>query len=1043
MDFMRLNEKSKFVNDNKNIALLTNIYSTDNELYDGVFIFQLFEKFKDNNITSHLDYLENGLLDALNFFIIDEENINIFKSHLSTQDISFDLIIINESVFDSNFFDLDLLNLIIEVSKINNVKLLFDIDDNLDLLDSFYDDSNCYLLKSLVQNGDLITTSDSNLKSKLIDFNDNIVLMPKLLNIESDSHSFKLFKKWCILLNSIFKNDLILDAIIEYLTEIAEYDIIYNRLSHENKYKITVVIPIYNTGKKLRRTLKSIEYQTMGIEYIEVLMINDCSTDEVTLGILNEFVQKDNFKLVDLKDNQGRPGIPRNIGIKESSADYIMFLDHDDFFEISSLERLYNEMVFDENELDLVFGTYATVRNEKSTIYFDEKDINGYVKDLSESPRLMVYPAPSIWTKLFRKEFIVQNNILFPHILGEDAIFMDKVFLNAKGIKFLQKALISFHDLGEQSITNNVTLRYLREGLFSEQYFVEYFESINEPIYSKFRTDVLAYFFLKKFLDANLTEKEIRLIFPKYLWAMNQIKKYGAQLIYNNDVYETILSGNLEKLIKIKLPNSNKQNILYVTILDKSNSFPLIDSLDELLNHVNVYAITYTDFKIKLWSCNLNTFTLIKEIKFNDRIPNFYQLNSFYNYIFNSFKIDKVFFRYFDSNEYMFYFRSMIQTQNITPISFASKKDIVTIYGENSKELLNNLDFNYLDSDNINPHNEKGVIYTAIFGDYEPLLDPKIINENLDYICFTDNPNLESKVWNIKLIPDFIDDFHFKDNNGNEISFLDLDYTRQARAIKILPHKFLKEYDFSIWVDAGFLIVGDVIKYVNRYTKKDFLCISHSVRHCLYDEAEEVLRLNMDDNDLILKQIEKYKNENYPKNNGLIESGVLFRRHNSTKIISTMEDWFDEIINFCKRDQLSFNYVAWKNNLDFDIANMYCTRNAYFHHYFHRVKSIINNKVTLNEFRVILIDNSDMDNLKLSINEINKINDYIPISIITNNKNIHKYLECDFYNLEILHSDGDISPQVIKDATSKKSEKYIHIMNAGEILDYEFVLKNI
>lgn len=1037
MNFMKYDENYHFKENEKNIALITNKYEND-ELYDGVFIFKLFEKFSDN-ISIDLDNSRNNFLDSLNIFIIDENYINDFKTQLSSDDFLFDLIILHHNLFDSDFFNLNLLKSIIKVSKVNNIKTVFDICDNLELLDSFYDDSNYYLLKTLVQKVDLIITSDDILKSKLIDFNISIILMPKLSVPFTSQNSIKLCEKWIILLESLFKNNLILDAIIEYLTEIAEYSIIHN--NSNNEYKISVVIPIYNTGKKLWRTLKSIENQTLGIEYIEVLMINDCSTDKITLDILNEFVKKDNFKLIDLKDNQGRPGIPRNIGIKESSADYIMFLDHDDFFEISALEKLFNEFVFEENKpLDLVFGTYAPVVNEKATIYFDDKDKDGYVHDLTESPRLITYPAPSIWTKLFKKEVIIKNNILFPHILGEDAIFLDKFLLKAKGIKYLQRSLITFHDLGDQSITNNVTLRYLREGVYSEYYLKKYFEMENVSNYFKYRVDVLANFHFKKYVNqSKLTEEEIRLVFPKYVWAMKQVEIYGSDLLLSQEVCDIILANNVERIIEIRLPNTNKQNVLYITVLDETNSFPLIDSLDKLLNEVNVYAITYTDFKIKLWACNLNNFALLREINFNDRIPNFYQLNNFYKDIFDNFKIDKVFFRHFGSNKIMFYYRSMIQTQKITPISFASDRNIVTIYGENSKNLLNNLDFNYLDSVNLNPKHEKGVVYTAIFGDYEDLLDPKIINENLDYICFTDNPNLKSDVWNIKLIPDYVDDFN---KFNNKISFEDLDYTRRARTIKTLPHVFLKEYDFSIWIDAGFLIVGDVINFINRYTKKDFLGVEHSIRHCLYDEAYEVLSLKMDDEELIKKQIKRYEDDNYPRNNGLIESGILFRRHGKDEIMKVMEDWFYEIINYSKRDQISFNYVAWKNNLDFDLANIYYTRNPYFHHYFHKVKTI-NNKATLKEFRVILLDNGNLESMMGSINEINKINDYIPISILTNNKNIHKLLRCDFYNIEIVCIENNISSEFINDFISKKSEKFIHVMSAGEILDYEFILKNI
>ena len=74
----------------------------------------------------------------------------------------------------------------------------------------------------------------------------------------------------------------------------------------------------------------------------------------------------------------------------------------------------------------------------------------------------------------------------------------------------------------------------------------------------------------------------------------------------------------------------------------------------------------------------------------------------------------------------------------------------------------------------------------------------------------------------------------------------------------------------------------------------------------------------------------KYNKENYPKNNGLIISGILLRRHNDLDVIKTMESWWTELKYGSKRDQLSFNYVAWKNNLKFNYIDGDSRNNDYF-----------------------------------------------------------------------------------------------------------------
>ena len=67
--------------------------------------------------------------------------------------------------------------------------------------------------------------------------------------------------------------------------------------------------------------------------------------------------------------------------------------------------------------------------------------------------------------------------------------------------------------------------------------------------------------------------------------------------------------------------------------------------------------------------------------------------------------------------------------------------------------------------------------------------------------------------------------------------------------------------------------------------------------------------------------MERYVNEQYPPNNGLIVSGVMFRKHNKKDVINCMETWWTELKYGSRRDQLSFNYAAWKCNTQFNWIN--------------------------------------------------------------------------------------------------------------------------
>jgi len=216
----------------------------------------------------------------------------------------------------------------------------------------------------------------------------------------------------------------------------------------------------------------------------------------------------------------------------------------------------------------------------------------------------------------------------------------------------------------------------------------------------------------------------------------------------------------------------------------------------------------------------------------------------------------------------------------------------------------------------------KIAIYTAIFGPYDGLLpQPKF--PGVDYICFTDQP-FKSKTWEIRRVEPIFEDS-----------------TRNSRRIKINPHLFLPNYEISIFIDGNYLIVKDVNLLIKEQLMNDpMLVFDHNqasdARNCVYDEYESIIQLRKktgkqkDDPSIMLKQIERYKAEGYPKQNGLIFSAVLVRRHHHPEVIKLMECWWNELSNCSKRDQLSFNYAAWKSN--FPIR--YITGDLRNHEYF-------------------------------------------------------------------------------------------------------------
>ena len=232
---------------------------------------------------------------------------------------------------------------------------------------------------------------------------------------------------------------------------------------------------------------------------------------------------------------------------------------------------------------------------------------------------------------------------------------------------------------------------------------------------------------------------------------------------------------------------------------------------------------------------------------------------------------------------------------------------------------IDNLDKNeYLLYDEIGEN--KIVVYTSISGSYDNLKEVIEPEKNIEYICFTDQL-IESKTWKIKKIPEIL-------NN--------LEQTKKARCLKILPHLFLQEYETSVWVDGNIQVKRSIKKFINENLKNNFAIAKHPDRICVYQESEAVKKLNKDVSSTVDSQIEFYKELGYPEKNGMVQSGVIIRKHNEKDCIEICNDWWKELIKWSKRDQLSFNYSIYNKNMIIDIFNPSIISSDYFDYWTHK-----------------------------------------------------------------------------------------------------------
>lgn len=211
--------------------------------------------------------------------------------------------------------------------------------------------------------------------------------------------------------------------------------------------KVSVIIPVYNASNFISSCIKNCLEQTFA--ETEFIFVDDKSTDN-TIELIKPYAEAypDKIRLIELPENK-KQGNARNIGIENAKGDYIMFLDADDKYSISCVKKMYNKIIQDNSEMvvckflaiddkteDVVpehcFSNFANIPEVYHT-GFCHKDL----------PRYMIFDKSNvIWDKIYKKSFLIDNDIKFPVIdVCEDDVFSFKTLFRAKKITVLNENL--------------------------------------------------------------------------------------------------------------------------------------------------------------------------------------------------------------------------------------------------------------------------------------------------------------------------------------------------------------------------------------------------------------------------------------------------------------------------------------------------------------------------------------------------------------------------------------------------------------------------
>lgn len=202
---------------------------------------------------------------------------------------------------------------------------------------------------------------------------------------------------------------------------------------------ISVIVPVYNTEKFLRRCLDSICSQTY--RNLEILCVNDGSTDG-SAAILEEYAALDRRIRIFTQENSGQ-GVARNLALDNARGTWITGVDSDDYLEPDAYEYAITGI---QDDVDIVcMGTNIIWTNqepEPHLIVFFEHSIEGKQKT---SPPIISGTDDSFWNKLWRKEFIERQNLHFPVGLWyEDSYFWRCAAPFARNIHILKEKKINY-----------------------------------------------------------------------------------------------------------------------------------------------------------------------------------------------------------------------------------------------------------------------------------------------------------------------------------------------------------------------------------------------------------------------------------------------------------------------------------------------------------------------------------------------------------------------------------------------------------------------
>lgn len=190
--------------------------------------------------------------------------------------------------------------------------------------------------------------------------------------------------------------------------------------------------------------------------------------------------------------------------------------------------------------------------------------------------------------------------------------------------------------------------------------------------------------------------------------------------------------------------------------------------------------------------------------------------------------------------------------------------------------------------------------YTCIVGDYDDLMEPLTVRPDCDYYVISDKKPQQKTIFQYIDINEYLPK-HITDN------------TKKNRYCKMNAHKIFPQYKYSVYFDGEMQMDSSIVECIQELPKTRITTLCNNYWNSSYMEAMRVILMKRDAEDVVVNQMEHYWLEGFPEDFGNVYCTILLREHNHPVCRKLMEDWWDQVDKYSRRDQISFPYVLWKN----------------------------------------------------------------------------------------------------------------------------------